>query len=239
MGVLVRVLITRPQPDADAFAAECEKAGLATVIAPLMTVRFRDDWSAPQAAGALAFTSANGVRAFARRFSTKDLPAFCVGEATAATAQANGFEKIFAADGDVASLAALIADNTRMLAGPVSHIAGARRAGDLIASLNEQGVAADRIVAYETEEAASLPTAAREAIEDGMALSVALFSPRTAQLFLDLVAAADLTERLTHCRAACLSAPVAGIVRAAKWAAVDTADRRTSAAMIVLIRSHA
>ena len=238
-GAVVRVLITRPQPDADAFAALCRKAGLAPIVAPLMSVRFQGDWAAPANAGALAFTSANGVRAFVRRSPARDLPAFCVGAATAAKARENGFQKVFTADGDVASLTALIANHASALSGPVVHIAGARRAGDLMAMLKKQNAAATRIVAYQTEEAARLPAAAQEALEAGAPLSVALFSPRTARLFLDLVAAANLTGRLTDCSAACLSGAVAETARGAEWGAVDVAHNRTSAAMVALIKLRA
>ena len=235
----MRVLITRPQPDADLFAAMCRQAGLASVTAPLMTVQFRDNWRLNETAGALAFTSANGVRAFARANSRIDLPAFCVGAATAAAARESGLATIFEADGDVVSLAAVIAAKVRAFSGPVIHIAGARRAGDLIALLKQHGVKADRVVAYETEEAAALPAPAREAIEAEDNLSVAFFSPRTARLFLSLVAEANLTERLTRHRAACLSEPVAEIAGAANWAGIGVADNRASDAMIALLRMHA
>ncbi len=238
-SAVATVLITRPQPDADAFAAECREAGLAPIVSPLLTVRYRDDWTAPGEAGAIAFTSANGVRAFTRRAAIKGLPVFCVGEATAAAAGKAGFQKVITADGDVASLAALIVENAGALAGPIVHIAGARRAGDLIAMLEKQNIAAARVVAYQTEEAPHLPTAAREALEAGAPLSVALFSPRTAQLFLNLVAGANLTATLTQCRAACLSEAVAETARGAAWGGVDVAPGRTSAAIIALIKSRA
>ena len=165
--------------------------------------------------------------------------AFCVGAATAAAARESGLATIFEADGDVVSLAAVIAAKVRAFSGPIIHIAGARRAGDLIALLKQHGVKADRVVAYETEEAAALPAPAREAIEAEDNLSVALFSPRTAHLFLSLVAEANLTERLTRHRAACLSEPVAEIAGAANWADIGIADNRTSDAMIALLRMHA
>ncbi len=84
----MKALITRPQPDADRFAALCSANDIEPMLAPLMSVEFRDDWETPKDTGAFAFTSANGVRAFARARRIRTLPAFCVGEATAEAARA-------------------------------------------------------------------------------------------------------------------------------------------------------
>jgi len=235
----LKVLITRPQPDAEAFAEHCRREGLEPVVAPLIAVKFVDDWTAPARAGALAFTSANGVRAFASHSRVRSLAAFCVGAATADTAAEAGFSSISVANGDVDSLAALIAKNAGALPGPVIHIAGTRRAGDLVALLHENGVAAERIVAYETVEATNLPDAARAATGSGRAVAVTLFSPRTAKLFLNLVGGAGMTEALTRCRAVCLSDAVAEIAAGAAWRVIDTAKDRTAASMIALLKAGA
>ncbi len=235
----MRVLITRPQPDADAFAQGCRDAGLDPIVAPLMSVRFHEDWEAPGNAGSLAFTSANGVRAFARASRVRSLTVYCVGEATAEAALAAGFANVHVAGGDVDSLAALIAGESGAVTEPIVHIAGTRRAGDLIAALGKRGITADRMVAYETEEAAALPEAARTALGSGRALAVALFSPRTARLFLDLVATANLTEALTRCRAICLSDAVANVAAEADWRVIDIASERNAAGMIAIMTGRA
>lgn len=235
----MKVLITRPQPDADNFAQDCRSAGLDPIVAPLMTVAPRDDWETPVDAAALAFTSANGVRVFASASRVRSLVAFCVGEATADAAQAAGFSTVHAADGDVISLAETIAEHGRAFSGHIVHIAGARRAGDLIGLLRERGLNAHRIVAYETREAEILPEPAQGEIGSGRALAVALFSPRTAQLFLNLVAAANLAEALTRCRAVCLSPAVADIAGRATWRVVDVAGDRNAASMVALMSGRA
>ncbi len=235
----MKVMITRPQPDADEFAEQCRSAGLDPLAAPLMTVRFHENWETPSDVGGLAFTSANGVRAFAGASRVRNLPAFCVGEATADAARTADFATVHTAGGEVVSLAALIVQHAGAISGQVVHIAGAHRAGDLIALLKERGVSARRIVAYETEEAAALPDEAQSAIGGGRALAVALFSPRTAQLFLKLVEDANLTEALTHCRAICLSEAVANVAASAAWRVIDTASERNAAAMVALMADHA
>ena len=132
-----RVIVTRPEEDAARFSTALAGAGFAPALSPVLAIKFRDAAepldAALAGAGGLAFTSANGVRAFARLTSRRDLPAFAVGRVSAAEATEAGFSDVAAASGDVESLAAVIADAAGRLNGPVAHIAGSERRGDLIA----------------------------------------------------------------------------------------------------------
>ena len=235
----MKALVTRPQPDADRFATMCMAHGVEPVIAPLMSVEFCDDWETPKETGAFAFTSANGVRAFARARRIRTLPAFCVGEATAEAAREVQFLAIHTANGDVASLAALIARHTGAFKGPVAHIAGDRLAGDLVGALQQESVSAVQLCAYKARAVDALPETARNALGGGRALAVTLFSPRTAQLFLTLVERANMTEALARCRAVCLSDAVARAASGASWRVIDTAPARTVDSMIAIMKSGA
>ncbi|WP_332677143.1 uroporphyrinogen-III synthase, partial [Brevundimonas sp.] len=59
-------------------------------------------------AAALAFTSRNGVDAFAGLSRERDLPVFTVGDATAEAARESGFGRVRSAGGALADLAALL-----------------------------------------------------------------------------------------------------------------------------------
>jgi uroporphyrinogen-III synthase len=99
---------------------------------------------------AIAFTSRNAVAAFARECPRRDLTVFAVGEATAADARDLGFREVISAGGDVAALAALIAE--RRPAGVVLHPAAAEPAGDLAGALQAAGVEVHTLAIYETVE---------------------------------------------------------------------------------------
>lgn len=58
---------------------------------------------------ALAFTSGNGVAAFAALTPERGLPVFAVGDATAAAAREAGFTAVRSASGDLGDLAGMIA----------------------------------------------------------------------------------------------------------------------------------
>ena len=236
----MRALITRPQPDADAFAALCRAQGIEPVIAPLMQTVMHERAIDLAGVGALAFTSANGVRAFADNSVVRDLPVFAVGEATAAAALAAGFGVVETADGDVAALAAMIGAKWRDDGGAVLHAAGSRRAGDLLSLLQRRDVAARREVLYEMREASSLPQAAVAVLDGAQELDwVALFSPRSAELFAALVEKAELAGALAALRAACLSDAAAAPLRRFPWRDMRIANRRSAEAMIDLMTQNA
>lgn len=232
----MRVLITRPEPDASAFAALCEQQGLTPIKAPVMEIVVKTRTLELQDVGALAFTSANGVRAFCANSDHRSLPVFAVGAATAAAARAAGFKNVRVAEGDVSALTALIRDARADIDGAVLHIAGAHRAGDLAANLEALGIASRRDVLYEAREIASLPKAAKAALAaDPPVEWAAFFSPRAASLFLRLVADAGLQDRLRQVRAACLSEAVAAAAGKASWRAVGRATETTAEGLLALI----
>ncbi|MDG2521194.1 uroporphyrinogen-III synthase [Caulobacter segnis] len=144
------IWITRAQPGADATAARLRDLGHEPVIAPLLSVRDLSPIIDLDGVGALAFSSANGVRAFAKLSPERGLRAFAVGAATAEAAKAAGFTGVLSADGDVDALAAAIAARGREIGGIVLHAAAAQPAGDLVGALGAAGVSALAVAVYET-----------------------------------------------------------------------------------------
>jgi uroporphyrinogen-III synthase len=176
-------LITRPQAQAEAFAAAVEGAlpgRFRPVLAPLIGI-------APVAAAVeldgaqgLMFTSANGVAAFAAASPERGLVAWCVGDLTAAAARNAGFRTRSAA-GDAAALAALVAREARPGGGHVVHVRGRHAAGDLVGRLAAAGVAARALELYDQTPVAP-PAAAAALLAAGEVEVLTVFSPRSAAL---------------------------------------------------------
>jgi uroporphyrinogen-III synthase len=140
-----RVLITRSEPGASETAARLKDAGYTPIVEPVFAIE-------PVAASippfdALAFTSANGVRVFARLSGQRDAQAFCVGERTAEAAREVGYTNVSSADGDVEALVALIAaqlpPSTRLL-----HAGNEETRGDLTGRLRSAGYTADFVAIF-------------------------------------------------------------------------------------------
>lgn len=181
---------------------------------PMLTVEWLDG-PPPDLAGvqALLFTSANGVRAFARRTAARDIPALAVGDATAQAARAAGFTAVDSASGDVYALASLAAARCRPDAGVLLHVAGTTVAGDLSGQLAAAGFAVRRESLYDTLPARSLSGDTVRELVAGTVTAALFFSPRTARAFASLLDAGRLAP---HCRtvdALCLSPAVADALR--------------------------
>ena len=128
---------------------------------------------------AVLFTSANGVRAYAQAGTRFELPAYCVGEASAAAARIAGFRMVANADGDVTKLAALAASRLAPGNGALLHAAGTVTAGDLAADLAARGFSLRRAELYRAVPAeAFAPEIAAALRRNDVALAL-FFSPRT------------------------------------------------------------
>ena len=146
------VWVTRARPAAEATARRVHDAGLRPFVAPLLEVAVQPVGADLAGVAALAFTSANAVRAFEVDPVHRDLPVFAVGDATARAAREAGFSIVHAGIGDVSALAETIA--SACLAGVVLHPRAAEPAHDLVAILDQEGVRARDVVVYRTEVAA-------------------------------------------------------------------------------------
>ena len=192
--------ITRASPGAEATARRLRAMGFDPVVAPLLEVRGLPARIDLAGVGALAFTSANGVRAFTDISAERNLRVFTVGAATAEAANAASFAEVISADGDVDALAGTIA--ARAGQGAVLHPGAAQPAGDLVGDLTRRGVTARAVAVYET-----IPAEVPATLLDGLAAidGVLVYSPRAGRRLAELLggrAAPDL-------RAYCLSPQVA------------------------------
>ena len=182
--------ITRAQPGADATAERVRALGHEAVVAPLLAVRILPDVQVDLAGvAALAFTSANGVRAFADASGERGLRVFAVGAATAQAARAAGFKSVLSVDGDVEALAEGIASRRSELRGAVLHPGAREPAGDLAGVLEKQGVESRRLILYETAPVEDLD-AERLLRSD----TVLLHSPRASRVLAKLLKAHPAPE---------------------------------------------
>ncbi|WP_366658147.1 uroporphyrinogen-III synthase [Fodinicurvata sp. EGI_FJ10296] len=235
-GAESRWIVTRPLPDAEELADRLEEIGVRPLISPALAIVPLTPPAVTERIDGVIFTSRNGVRFGAQLAPDRSLRVFAVGEATAEEARRAGFTNVLAADGDVQSVAALIADTLapsgrtdplRLL-----HPAGAHRAGDLDRMLSASGIRVDSVSAYTAEPATGLSEEAYGSLVDGTVAGVLLFSPRTAALIAHLVTASGMDDRLRGVYAVCLSGNVADQIRHLPWRNVVVARARSTEAVL-------
>ena len=229
----MRVWITRPKEDAARLAEALRAQGIQVLIEPLIRIVFAD--GPPLAlAGvqALLATSANGVRAFARRNQQRHVLVLAVGDASARAAWEEGFAAVESASGDVAALAGLVRLRLDPARGPLLHIAGTDVAGDLAGALAEAGFEYRREVLYTARAAQRLSDGLAADIRQGAVHAVLVFSPRTGKTLVRLVQAAGLAAEARRLICFCLSPAVGTAVAPLPWREAMVARQPSQAALI-------
>lgn len=202
------VWITRAMPGARATAERVASLGFRPILAPLIEIRPTGEGALDLAgAAALAFTSANGVRAFCARSDVRDLPVFTVGAATARSARSAGFETVTSAEGDVTALVAFI-QAVPSPAGLIVHVGATEPAGDLVGALTAMGIPARRIDVYDSVEAALAP----EVLAGLTAADIILaHSPRAAAALARVLLSAPDHRAAVLCLSAAVAAPLEAV----------------------------
>ena len=202
----MRVLVTRPLEDARETEAQLNSRGHEAIVAPLLSVRFHDgpalDLTGVQA---ILATSANGVRALARRTQRRDLPVFAVGSATALSAKSAGFSDVRSADGDAGALARAVSACASAGNGDLLHASGVEGEGRLGNALTTIGFKVRTEFLYDVEAISALPKATKDEFLADRIDAVMLFSQRSAQVFATCVADAGLAVRLSNLLCLCIS----------------------------------
>jgi uroporphyrinogen-III synthase len=232
----MRVLITRPHDDASQTAQLLEARGYAVEVEPMLAVL---PVVAPvletDGIQAVLFTSANGARAMSSASKARETPVFTVGDASAAEARRLGYTQVHSAKGDVASLAALVAEVCDPAAGPLLHVAANVVAGDLQDLLEKHGFAVRKACLYESRTAVALSPELTEALKTGRIDAALFFSPRTAETFVTLAKNAGVDGDLGRISAYALSPAVADKLRTVSWRALRVADRPDQEALLAIL----
>jgi uroporphyrinogen-III synthase len=233
----VRLLLTRPEPDAQRTAAVLRERGHTVVVAPLMRIEALADveiGAGPWAA--ILITSANAAYAIAghsRRKLLEGVPVFAVGDRSAQAMREVGFADVRSADGRVGDLARLVGE--RMTAGSsLLYLAGAERGGDLAAKLATRSLAVQTAVVYRAVAVDELPQTAAHALSEDIE-GVLHFSRRTAKTYVSAARGGDMLERALKPAQFCLSAQIAEPLAQAGAATIHVAPRPVEAALIDLL----
>ena len=210
----MRLLVTRPQPEAAETAGKLVAMGHTVTIEPLLRIVLAEPPRDLPEPAAIVVTSRNGVRALAgwpQAERWRDTPLLAAGAATAAEARAAGFRKVTAGSGDAAALAERVRQTLPPGVGPILYVAARDRAGALADALAARGHAVCTVEAYRAEKAERLRAPVLAALTAGDIDGALFYSRRTAETFRDLVAARRI--RLAHVFALSpqVAEPVAGL----------------------------
>ena len=208
----MRVLVTRPLADGETIAHRLAAMGHQALLAPLLTVEFLEGSPLNLASvQAVLVTSANGVRALARRIAERDIAIYAVGPQSADAARQEGFLDVQSADADALALAEAVSNWSNPGSGILLHAAGEETNGALCEALEERGFKTRREILYRMKKRAHLPAEAIQALRKGEVDAVLFFSPKSASLFADCAARDGISTG--GLAAVCISANTAAALK--------------------------
>jgi uroporphyrinogen-III synthase len=233
----MRLLVTRPEPDAERTAAALRAKGHEAVVASVLRVEpVAADFGRGPFAGVI-MTSANAANAIAahpRLAELTALPVFAVGTRTADAAHQAGFATVASAGGGWAKLVRLIAARVRDPGARLLYVAAEDRSGDIPGALAASGLAVETVVLYRAVAAPGFARSLQAALEAGRLDGVLHYSRRSAQAFVAGATAAGLLPTVLKVRHYCLAVDVAFPLETA-GARVRIAARPEEAALIELL----
>jgi uroporphyrinogen-III synthase len=229
----MRILITRPKEDAARFAERLEALGHEVLCASLLSVRFFDGPVLTlDGVQAVLATSANGVRALARRVQRRDLKLLAVGPQTAEAARLAGFAHVECADGDAKALAEAVPRWAEPGNGVLLHAASVESEHRLEELLDTMGYQVCTVALYEVVAATGLPAPARAALAEGALDAVFHFSPRSAEAFRVCVSRAHLAASCARLGAVCISQATAEALKPLEFRQVLVAAEPNQDALV-------
>lgn len=220
-----RIWITRAEPGASRTAARLRDMGFEPIIAPLLAIEnLTPPVPDPAPFNALAFTSINGVAAFAALTPERDRPVFAVGDATAQAARDAGFADVRSASGDLQALARRIASelNDAVVLVPQAE----SPAGDFDAALSSAGARKVSIQPLIVYRARPTTVAAPTTFD-----AILIHSPRAAKILTER----DIV-RLSHAVTACIS-PAAAAPLVALGLTPAVAETPDEASLLTILKA--
>jgi uroporphyrinogen-III synthase len=238
---MTRMLVTRPEPDAQATVMRLRALDIEADAAPLMRrVAVDTPLPPPEGFAALALTSANALRALADRGAVEAyryLPVYAVGGRTAFEAEALGFARVMNADGALGDLVNLIVHAG--VEGRVLHLAGRHLAGDLARSVEDHGIGVETVPIYEMAAAETVAEPVVAGLEAGNFAAALFYSRRTAEIFVRLMGERLTPAIRTGVEMLCLSEAVAEPLIRARCVRVSLTDHPDDEAMMTLALAFA
>ena len=233
----MRLLITRPEPDATRTAEALRARGHEVLVAPLLSTQTVDAKFAGRY-GAVLMTSANAARAIAahgRAGELRALPAYVIGSRTAKAAREAGFAEVESADGALADLVRLVATRFADSRMPLLYLAAEDRAGDLAGDLSARGIAVETAVVYRAIAVERLPPELVQALSNAQLDGALHYSRRSVATLIELSRPAGVLSAVLDLAHYCVSEEVAAPLREAGAKRISVAQRPFEAALIGLL----
>lgn len=236
----MRLLVTRPEPDATRTADALVALGHTPILCPMLDIVPEPLRPLPSGCQAIAATSANAIRALAAHpdvATIRHLPLFAVGDRSAVEARRAGFAAARSGGGGLPELCDMLVSSLDPAEGPILYAAGDAQSGDLAARIGAAGFAVAISVLYRSVARPRLSDAALAAVRSGGIDGILIFSARSAEALVTALAASGLSPLPETIAGFAISDQAAAPLAGAFLGPVRSAARPEQIALFALLES--
>ena len=213
----MHVLLTRNLEDSEDLIQMFKSNGFKVSNLPLLEIS-KIDYNETKINNlhAIIFTSSNAIKFLNLKSIDKNILCFCVGFSTEKTARSNGFQRVYAADGNVRNLKELVKQNLSTK-NKILYVSGEVVSYPLDKDLISQGYNVARLINYKVKHNKNLDSAFLESLKKDMPDLVYVYSENSAKSFLNLIKKYELVDYWMNTNLMCIGEKTSSVLNVIKW----------------------
>ena len=214
----MHILLTRPLEDCYEIILKFQSLGHEVSHLPLITIEgLKYESLNYKGLNAIIFTSSNAIKFLNIKSMNKKINCFCVGNATEKKARSNGFQNVFAAEGNVDNLKELILQNLNPSDGKLLYISGETISSNLDKELISNGYTIERVINYRANPVEKYDEDFIERLKLKMPEITYIYSQNSAINFLKMIKNYQLESLWMNTNLMCIGEKTSSILNEIKW----------------------
>ena len=214
----MHILFTRPLEDCHEMILKFQSLGHEISHLPLINIEGLkyESLNYSEFKG-IVFTSSNAIKFLDIKNIDKKIACFCVGNATEKKARSNGFQNVFAAEGNVDNLKELILQNFNSSQGKLLYVSGEIISSDLDKQLTSEGYSIQRVINYRANPIEKYDEDFIEKLKLKMPEITYIYSQNSAINFLRVIKNYQLETLWMNTNLMCIGERTSSILNEIKW----------------------
>ena len=214
----MHVLLTRNLEDSKSLIQKFKSNGFKVSTLPLLQIR-KVNYNELKLNNfnAIIFTSSNAIKFLDLKNIDKNIFCFCVGSSTEKTARLSGFQRVYAADGNVRNLKELVQQNLSVKDNKLLYVSGEVVSYPLDRELISEGYNVVRLINYSVKHNENLDLTFLESLKKNMPDLVYVYSENSAKSFLNLIKKYELVDYWMNTNLMCIGEKTSSVLNEIKW----------------------
>ena len=214
----MHILLTRQLQDSKDLIQKFKFNGFKVSNLPLLEInKFDYDEIKIYNHNAIVFTSSNAIKFLDLKNINKNILCFCVGSYTEKTAKSNGFQNVFAADGNVRNLKELLQQNLSLKNNKILYVSGDVVSYPLDKELIAEGYNVERLINYTIKHNENIDLSFLKSLKNDIPNLVYVYSENSAKSFLKLIKKYELVDYWMNTNLMCIGEKTSSVLNVIKW----------------------